>query len=399
MARGLLDAGEIYKLLQQSLARKLLDGFTWRQGSFRVLGEGEAAQSALRVRVPQLVLTGVLKLTPLEEVTRGLQPLFAEPLGINPAPWVPPEEVQLRGPAEEVLAAFAGRALRMDELAAKLPAMAGDDLGRVVYALSLLELLVPASRARRAPSGAVPVARRTVPSAPPAAGEDSVVVAPSAAPRRQCPRTSRRAATASWRPSSPTGARTRSTCSAWASGDHGRGRGGMAALRPRLRALVLRGGRLARPRREGAGPLPRRQRRLRRAARRRAAERAAAAPPRGARASGPGAARRPHPDRAARSRGAVPEGDGAARRRPGPQGARAAAVRGGPGRAERAVPGGGGLVPVPGAEERRPARSRSSTRPSAPTRAAGSPGTTSGSSRETRGGGPKPSRACGGPSS
>jgi tetratricopeptide (TPR) repeat protein len=52
----------------------------------------------------------------------------------------------------------------MDELAAKLPAMAANDLGRVVYALSLLELVVPASRARR-PSGAVPVARSAAPSA------------------------------------------------------------------------------------------------------------------------------------------------------------------------------------------------------------------------------------------
>jgi tetratricopeptide (TPR) repeat protein len=166
MGRGVLDAGELYKLLQQSLARKLLDGFTWRQGRFRPLRDGEPPRSALKVRVPQLVLTGVLKLTPLDEVTRGLQPLLAEPLAINRWPWIPPEDVQLRGAAEEVLAAFAGRGLRMDELAAKLPGMAANDLGRVVYALSLLEMVVPASRAGRAPSGAVPVAPATAASSP-----------------------------------------------------------------------------------------------------------------------------------------------------------------------------------------------------------------------------------------
>src|SRR5688500_15242171 len=35
LERGILDAAELYKLLQQCLACKLLDGFTWREGSFR----------------------------------------------------------------------------------------------------------------------------------------------------------------------------------------------------------------------------------------------------------------------------------------------------------------------------------------------------------------------------
>jgi hypothetical protein len=168
LERGLLDAGELYKLLQQNLARKLLDGFTWREGTFHPARDGESNQSALRVRVPQLVLTGVLKLTPIDQVTRGLQPLFAEPLAINPLPWIPPDEVQLRGPAAEVLAAFGGRPRRMDELALELPRMPSNELGRVVYALSLLELVVPASRAARPPSGIMPMPRGV---APPAAGQ------------------------------------------------------------------------------------------------------------------------------------------------------------------------------------------------------------------------------------
>jgi tetratricopeptide (TPR) repeat protein len=152
LERGLLDPGELYKLLQQSLARKLLDGFTWREGSFRAGEAVEASDSALKVRVPQLILTGVLKLSPLDEVTRGLRPLFAESLAVNPLPPVAEEELQLRGPAQDVMAALRRKPLRMDELASGLPAVPPNDLGRVVYALSLLELVVPASRAARPPS-------------------------------------------------------------------------------------------------------------------------------------------------------------------------------------------------------------------------------------------------------
>lgn len=147
--RGLLDAGEVYKLLQQSLARKLLDGFTWRAGGFQIVEDrGEAHQSALKVRVPQLILTGVLKLTPLDEVTRGIRPLFTETLAVNPTPPLGDEDVQLRGPAGDLIAALTPKPLRMDELAMRLPQLPANDLGRVIYALHLLEMVVPAARAQ-----------------------------------------------------------------------------------------------------------------------------------------------------------------------------------------------------------------------------------------------------------
>ena len=155
--RGKIDAPELYKLLQQCLARKLLDGFTWREGTFRVSDEAAEVDSTLKVKVPQLILTGVLKLTPLEEVTRGLRPLFTEALALHDSSLVAEDELQVRGPAAEVMSALRERPLRMDELAVKLPQLPANDLGRVVYALSLLELVGPASRApaKRAPA-AVP---------------------------------------------------------------------------------------------------------------------------------------------------------------------------------------------------------------------------------------------------
>src|SRR5262249_49936640 len=143
--RQLLDAGELYKLLQQCLARKLLDGFTWREGEFRLSDDAAVVDTTLKVKVPQLVLTGVLKLTPLEEVTRGLRSLFTEALAVQDSAFAE-DELQVRGAAADVLAALQGKPLRMDELAVKLPQVPANDLGRVVYALSTLDLVVPASR-------------------------------------------------------------------------------------------------------------------------------------------------------------------------------------------------------------------------------------------------------------
>ncbi|HEV8241692.1 MAG TPA: DUF4388 domain-containing protein [Thermoanaerobaculia bacterium] len=147
LERGTIDAGELYKLLQQCLARKLLDGFTWREGTFRLSDEEAPADSTLKVKVPQLILTGVLKLTPLEEVTRGIRPLFAEALALHESSHAAGDELQVRGPAAEVMAALREKPLRMDELAVRLPSLPANDLGRIVYALSLLDLIGPASRA------------------------------------------------------------------------------------------------------------------------------------------------------------------------------------------------------------------------------------------------------------
>src|SRR6185436_7437286 len=162
LERGTVDAGELYKLLQQCLARKLLDGFTWREGTFRLSDEAAAADSTLKVKVPQLILTGVLKLTPLEEVTRGIRPLFSEALALHDSSLVAEDELQVRGPAAEVLGALREKPLRMDELAVRLPQLPANDLGRVVYALSLL---APVGRAGRAPAKR----RRAAPQPPPAA--------------------------------------------------------------------------------------------------------------------------------------------------------------------------------------------------------------------------------------
>lgn len=142
LERGRLDAVELFRQLQQSLARKLLDGFTWRQGTFRLYEEEPPdAGSELRVKVPQLILTGILKLSPMDEVSRSIGPLLTETLAWNPDP--PDTELQVKGDIAQVVQALRQRPLRLDELAASTQ-VDPDELGRIIYALALLEAVVPA---------------------------------------------------------------------------------------------------------------------------------------------------------------------------------------------------------------------------------------------------------------
>ena len=64
IARRLLTPQDVYRNLQKNLARRLLDGFTWERGEFEIDDDGEAPDVTVKINAPQLILTGVVKLTP-----------------------------------------------------------------------------------------------------------------------------------------------------------------------------------------------------------------------------------------------------------------------------------------------------------------------------------------------
>jgi len=59
--RKLLTPSELFRVLQQSLGRKLLEPFSWKTGTWEISLEAPPVESPLRVKVPQLVVTGVMK--------------------------------------------------------------------------------------------------------------------------------------------------------------------------------------------------------------------------------------------------------------------------------------------------------------------------------------------------
>lgn len=142
LERGLVNAVELFKILQQNLAKKLLDMFTWREGEFRTVEDDLSNEMSLKVKVPQLILTGVSKLVPQEEVDMSVAALVGKKLALHPAPLFPLEDIRLSSRQAQLTEAIKpGR--RMGELA-ESTGLPVDEITRLLYALSILGVVVPA---------------------------------------------------------------------------------------------------------------------------------------------------------------------------------------------------------------------------------------------------------------
>jgi hypothetical protein len=186
LENGLVTAVELYKLLQQNLAKKLLDLFTWSEGEFRWLDEAPRAESSLKVKVPQLILTGVTKLAPQEEVDMAVAPWVGKKLVLHPAPPFPLEELRLTSRQSQIAAALRPPGRRMGELA-ELTRLPVDEITRVLYALSILGVVAPADSVPQDAAGAaVPRPAAPPPSPPtPAPAPAMAAVDPAATERRR----------------------------------------------------------------------------------------------------------------------------------------------------------------------------------------------------------------------
>ncbi|HVG10771.1 MAG TPA: DUF4388 domain-containing protein [Thermoanaerobaculia bacterium] len=144
LERGLVTPDDLFRILQANLAKKLLDLFTWREGEFQTDGDLPTVESSLKIKVPQLILTGVTKLAPQEEVDMAVGPLVGQRLCLHPSPPIPLEEIRLsQRQAQLVEAARPGR--RMGEIA-EVTGLSVDEISRLLYALMVLGLIVPESR-------------------------------------------------------------------------------------------------------------------------------------------------------------------------------------------------------------------------------------------------------------
>lgn len=144
LERGLVTPDELFKILQANLARKMLDLFTWREGEFQIDGDLPSGESSLKIKVPQLILTGVTKLAPQEEVDMAVGPLVGQRLCLHPSPPIPLDEIRMsQRQSQLVEAARPGR--RMGEIA-EATGLSVDEISRLLYALMVLRLIVPESR-------------------------------------------------------------------------------------------------------------------------------------------------------------------------------------------------------------------------------------------------------------
>jgi hypothetical protein len=142
LEQGVVSAVELFKLLQANLGKKLLDLFTWQEGDFRTLPEVPAVESSLKVRVPQLILTGIAKLAPQEQVDMAVGPLVGQKLVLHPSPFYSLDDIRLNASQSKLAEAIRpGR--RMGELA-EATGLPFDEITRLLYALCVLGVVVPA---------------------------------------------------------------------------------------------------------------------------------------------------------------------------------------------------------------------------------------------------------------
>jgi tetratricopeptide (TPR) repeat protein len=151
--KGRLSPVELFRALQQNVAKKLLDLFTWREGAFRIGTDLPSVAAPLKVRVPQLVIMGITKFAAQDEVNAAVVRLVGAGLALHPMPPFPLEDIRL-GPRQVPLLLGLREGKRMDELVMG-GGLQADEVTRLVYALALLGLAV---RADSLPADAKPPA-------------------------------------------------------------------------------------------------------------------------------------------------------------------------------------------------------------------------------------------------
>lgn len=180
LEHGLVTAADLFRILQQNLAKKLLDLFTWNEGELRWLDEAPASESSLKVKVPQLILTGVTRFAPQEEVDMSVAPLVGKKLVLHPRPPFPFEDLRLSRHQSQITEALRPPGRRMGELA-ELTQLPVDEITRVLYALSILGVVATADAVPKdlTSTGSFSRPVLTPPPPPPAATVPVAAAAPA----------------------------------------------------------------------------------------------------------------------------------------------------------------------------------------------------------------------------
>jgi hypothetical protein len=166
LEKNLICAEELHKLLQLNLARRLLDGFSWQHGAYRLSDIPPEIDSTLRVNVPQLIIFGVTRFATQQQIDASIGPLIGTPLAIHPSPFFSLDDIRMSPRQRSVLDALAGGPLRIDELASST-GIAFDELSRMLFALTLIGGVAPVDHlpkpAHREQKSAPPPRPATVP--------------------------------------------------------------------------------------------------------------------------------------------------------------------------------------------------------------------------------------------
>jgi tetratricopeptide (TPR) repeat protein len=180
VSQKLISPFDLYKVMQANLAVKILDAFRWHDATWRLAGDSDPADLALRVNPAQLVLTGVTGFLPFEVVAQGLAFTDDQRFGLVPNPPHAWKGLKLSTRDSKLVQALRARPT-FDELM-KRTGLDVEESMRRLYALTVLGFVTftdalpaepPRPAAPAAPSTAPATARAAAPAAaaspPPAA--------------------------------------------------------------------------------------------------------------------------------------------------------------------------------------------------------------------------------------
>lgn len=137
--RKLLAPTELYRVLQQNLGRKLLEPFSWKSGSWSISYDVPSTSSALRVKAPQLIVTGIVKVEEQESADAAVSIANGKHLAIASDPLFALGDVRFTKEQQAVVdAAKKGTAF---DVIRENSGIDPEDLNRIVYALMLLGIV------------------------------------------------------------------------------------------------------------------------------------------------------------------------------------------------------------------------------------------------------------------
>jgi Domain of unknown function (DUF4388) len=141
VTEAIVSPHEVFKILQQNLAKKLLDPFTWRSGTFHVSTMLPDLDSPLKVNAPQLVLTGISKFAPETDIAEAMAPFEETKFFINPRTPFSLKELRLSKDHQEILA-LVSLGKKVTELVSE-SGMERPRVLRVLYSLAIIGAALP----------------------------------------------------------------------------------------------------------------------------------------------------------------------------------------------------------------------------------------------------------------
>ena len=143
--RKLIAPTELYRMLQQNLGRKLLEPFSWKSGTYSISYDVPPIASSLRVKVPQLLVTGIMKVDTQESADEAASIAKGKHLAVTNDPLFGLDEIRLSKDQEKIVAA-AKRGATFNEIVTT-SGIELDDINRIVHALMLLGIFDVTDRA------------------------------------------------------------------------------------------------------------------------------------------------------------------------------------------------------------------------------------------------------------